>query len=246
MPAPLVVFSNLSMSVMACERCAREEAAVAAGTRRRRQRKSSRGAAPPRRRARRKSSGSGGSASPALRATTPRGGARRRRAPTRPAPRARSRAATRLEHVADVGVEHHAAHDDFVEDVVDLVGVEDEVQLAHVFKALVEHLDKDLDQVEDAQLRLAAVDDEDKVERRVVPVDDARVLPVRRDAPAVDEVAHVVAPLRDDRENVADDRLLQRVRLRARGVGGPRGEAGGEGRRAGARRRGDATRTSGS
>jgi hypothetical protein len=71
---------------------------------------------------------------------------------------------------------HHPAHDDLVQDVVDLVGVEDEVQLADVLEALVEHLHEHLDQIQDAQLALRLVHRKDKVERRVVPVDQLRVL----------------------------------------------------------------------
>lgn len=48
--------------------------------------------------------------------------------------------------------------------------MEDEVKFADILEALVERLHKDLDEVEDAKLRLAAVHAEDEVERGVVPV----------------------------------------------------------------------------
>lgn len=51
-----------------------------------------------------------------------------------------------------------------------LVSVEDDIQLADVLKALVHGLDKDLDEVEDAELALGGVDREDEVEGRIVPV----------------------------------------------------------------------------
>jgi len=82
----------------------------------------------------------------------------------------------RLENVGQVGLEHHAAHDDLVQHKVHLVEVEDEVQLAHVLERLVERLDEDLNQIQNAQLALRAVDAEDKVERGVVAVDQLGVL----------------------------------------------------------------------
>ena len=48
-----------------------------------------------------------------------------------------------LEDGDDVGLEDHAGHDDLVQDVVHLVRVEDEVQLAHVFEALVQRFHED-------------------------------------------------------------------------------------------------------
>ena len=52
-----------------------------------------------------------------------------------------------------------------------LVHVENEVELADIFEALVERLYEDLDEIEDAELGLGGVDAEDKVEGRVVTVD---------------------------------------------------------------------------
>lgn len=48
--------------------------------------------------------------------------------------------------------------------------VEDQVQLAHVLKQLVERLHEHLDQVEEAQGRLERVGDDDEVQRCVVAV----------------------------------------------------------------------------
>ena len=55
-----------------------------------------------------------------------------------------------LEDRDDVRLEDHAGHDDLVQDVVDLVRVEDEVELADVLEALVQRLDEDLNEVQDA------------------------------------------------------------------------------------------------
>ena len=76
------------------------------------------------------------------------------------------------EDLRHVGLQHHSAHDQLVEDEVDLVHVEDEVELAHVLEALVQRLHEHLDEVEDAQLGLGAVHAEDEVEGGVVPVDE--------------------------------------------------------------------------
>jgi hypothetical protein len=116
-----------------------------------------------------------------------------------------------------------------------------------------------LDQVQDAQLRLGVVDGDDKVERRVVPVDELSVLAkhgqaagrrarvagggrcgVRgvsavhgrqqracfglsacaRSPAALQEVAHGVRPLGQQREDFPDNRLLLLLVLQADGGGG--------------------------
>lgn len=80
---------------------------------------------------------------------------------------------------------------------MDLVHVEYEIELAYVLEAFVQGLDEDLYQVQDAQLRLRAVDAEHKVERGIVPVDELVVGPADQ-AAALQEVAHVVIPLRNE------------------------------------------------
>ena len=82
-----------------------------------------------------------------------------------------------LQHVTDVRIEDHAAHDDLVENVIDLIWVKYEVELTHILEALVEHLDKDLDEVEHAELALGAVHGHDEIERCVMPVNELRILP---------------------------------------------------------------------
>ena len=81
-----------------------------------------------------------------------------------------------LEDLVDVCLEHHAAHDDLVEDKVDAVHVEDEIELADVLKALVERLDKHLNEIEDAELGFGGIDAKHKVERGVMSVDQFCVL----------------------------------------------------------------------
>lgn len=52
-----------------------------------------------------------------------------------------------------------------------LIHVEDQIKLADIFKAFVECLDKNLDEVEDTQLRLWAVHTEHKIEGSIVTID---------------------------------------------------------------------------
>jgi hypothetical protein len=92
-----------------------------------------------------------------------------------------------------------------------LVGVEDEVKLAHVLKHVVERLDKHVDEVQDAELRLRAVDDKDKVQRSVYPVHQLGVF--RPGANVLEEVTHAIRALRDQREALANHGLLAIHRL---------------------------------
>ena len=52
-----------------------------------------------------------------------------------------------------------------------LVHVEDEIEFADILKALVEGLNEDLDQVQDAQLRLGAVHAKDEIQRCIMTID---------------------------------------------------------------------------
>ena len=54
--------------------------------------------------------------------------------------------------VGYVGLQNHAAHNDFVEDVVHLVRVEDQVQLTDILEASIESLYEDLYEVKDAEI----------------------------------------------------------------------------------------------
>lgn len=68
-------------------------------------------------------------------------------------------ARTARANLVDIRLEHQAPLYDLAEDVVHLVEMKDEVELAHVFKGAVERLDKDLDEIQDTELGLGAVDD---------------------------------------------------------------------------------------
>ena len=49
------------------------------------------------------------------------------------------------EDLVHVGLEHHATHDELVEDEVHLVHVEDQIKLAHILETLVQCLDEYLE-----------------------------------------------------------------------------------------------------
>ena len=70
------------------------------------------------------------------------------------------------------GLLHLAREEELVEDHVDLVEVEDEVELAHVAKELVEELDEEVDRLEVEQLVVGHVDAQREEEARVPPVDE--------------------------------------------------------------------------
>lgn len=84
--------------------------------------------------------------------------------------------------------------------------MKDKVQLADVFKAAIQGLNKDLDEVEDAQLALGGVDAEHEVQRRVMPVNDADV--GAEGGAALHKVAQRSAPARHDGKHVAHKLLL--------------------------------------
>ena len=98
--------------------------------------------------------------------------------------------------------------EDFVEDVVRLVKVEDEVELAHVAEVLVQDLHVVLDDLQDDELVLGVVHGEAEVERRVPAVDELQV-----------SMLHHVAELRRPRQDLRRHllhhlpALLLRVRL---------------------------------
>lgn len=78
--------------------------------------------------------------------------------------------------------------------MTNLVRVKDEMQLADVVEGTIEGLDKHLNQVEDAELGLGAVDHKHNVQSGVMTIDDARVL-APNGALTLQKVAHVVRAL---------------------------------------------------
>ena len=85
--------------------------------------------------------------------------------------------------------------------------MEDQIKFADVLEALVQSLHEDLDEVEDAELRLRAVYAEDEVEGGVVAVDQFVVRASDQTA-ALQEVANIVVPLGDQLEGLLDYLLL--------------------------------------
>jgi hypothetical protein len=92
--------------------------------------------------------------------------------------------------------------------------VEDNVELAHILEVAVERLDEHLHEVEDAELRLRVVDHHAKVQRRILPVDDAhaRLKPLGR----IDERRGCLGSRGERSKQLADDLLLLLLRLRTR------------------------------
>ena len=106
--------------------------------------------------------------------------------------------------------------------------MEDEVKLAHVLEALVQRLHEHLDQVEDAELGLAAVHAEHEVEGGVMPSHNITVLhrchywslppppsPVYQlivrasdKASSLQKVAHIIVTFWHQLESLLDDLLL--------------------------------------
>merc|ERR1711941_195825 len=105
-----------------------------------------------------------------------------------------------------VGLQDHAAHHQLVEDVMHLVSVEDEVELAHVLERFVERFNEDVNEIEDAQLAFRRVHAKDEVERGVVSVDELGVAAPL--IPSLHEIAHEVRPLRHQVEALSDQLLL--------------------------------------
>jgi hypothetical protein len=59
-----------------------------------------------------------------------------------------------LQHRYNVGFENHASHDHFVENVVHPIGMKNQVQLTDILETLVERFNKDLDEIQNAQVAL--------------------------------------------------------------------------------------------
>lgn len=66
--------------------------------------------------------------------------------------------------------------DDLIEDILHLVKVEDEIQLADVFESPIQRLDKHLDQVQDPKLAFGSINHKHKVKSSVMSVNDSRIV----------------------------------------------------------------------
>merc|ERR1719411_1385919 len=100
-----------------------------------------------------------------------------------------------------VGLQHHASHHQLVQNKVNRVHVEDEVKLAHVLEALVQRLHEHLDEVEDAELGLAAVHAEHEVEGGVMPVYQL-IVRASDKASSLQKVAHIIVTFRHQLESL--------------------------------------------
>ncbi|VEU45064.1 unnamed protein product [Pseudo-nitzschia multistriata] len=95
---------------------------------------------------------------------------------------------------------------------MDPIGMKDQVQFAHVLETLVEGLDKDLDQIENAQIGFLCVDGKYKIQGGIISVDELDVLaPLRNDA--LEVVAKGVGPGRHLREDPPYHALLDLFRF---------------------------------
>lgn len=79
-----------------------------------------------------------------------------------------------LDHLLQLRLHHHAAHNHLRQASVQRLKVEDQIQLAHILKQPVQGLDVDLDQIDQREGRLGRGGDDDEVEGRVVAVGDER------------------------------------------------------------------------
>lgn len=91
------------------------------------------------------------------------------------------------------------------------VGVEDQIQLAYIFKTLVKRFDKHLNEIEDSEFGLARVNTEHKIECRIVTVNKFAVggsVVNKEWAWILQEVANAILAFRNQRESFFDDLLL--------------------------------------
>jgi hypothetical protein len=92
------------------------------------------------------------------------------------------------------------------------IGVKDQIQFAHVFEALVQGLDKDLDEIEDAQIGFLRVDGKYKIKGSVVPINELDVFAPFRNG-SLEVVAETVGPGCHLREDPPYDALLELFRF---------------------------------
>lgn len=90
--------------------------------------------------------------------------------------------------------------------MIHFVNVEDKIEFADVGEALVEGLDKDLDEIENTKLALALIHCKDEVKGRVVPIDQSHV--ATPDCVAFKEIAKRVGTLGHSSETRLDGFLL--------------------------------------
>ena len=93
-----------------------------------------------------------------------------------------------LQNGSNVCFQDHSPHDDLIQYVVHAIGMKNEIKFAHVLKILVQTLDKDLNEIENAQIAFLCIHGKDKKECRVVSVNELDAL-----APLWDDPLEVIA-----------------------------------------------------
>ena len=91
------------------------------------------------------------------------------------------------------------------------IALEDDIEFTYVLEALVQRLDKHLDQVQYAQITFLSIDRKDKVQCGVMPIDDLGILPPLRYA-SLQVVAERVGTVDHLLVHPADDGLLLLMR----------------------------------
>lgn len=84
--------------------------------------------------------------------------------------------------------------------------MKDQIQLADILKTTIQCLDKNLNEVEDAQLALGIVDAKDEKKGCIVAIDDTDVGAQKRST--LDKVAQGVGTVRNNGKNFAHQLLL--------------------------------------
>ena len=117
-----------------------------------------------------------------------------------------------LQYSMYVRIQHHSTHDNLIQNVVHSIRMKDQIQLADVLETLVERLDKDLNEIQNPQITLLRIDRKDKVQRRVMPINQLDVVaPFWYDA--LEVIAERVGAGGDLRKDAANDGLLVRHRV---------------------------------
>ena len=75
-------------------------------------------------------------------------------------------------------------------------------------ETLVQRLDEDLNQIENSQFALGTVDAEDKVKRRVMPIDQS-IIVASDQCSSFEKIAHVIVAFRNQLIRFSDDLLLK-------------------------------------
>lgn len=62
--------------------------------------------------------------------------------------------------------------DNFINDPVDTISMEDEIELTDILKALIETFNEDLNQVKNTQIRLSCINNKNEEESGIVTIND--------------------------------------------------------------------------